>query len=235
MPTKFINTPFKKYASRTSKQTRIIIPQPVDKPLYIQGSTLRKEEMRGESDWYTLHKRGLQRPYTGTDPLQERAIPYYRVKGTLPERIVYKYLVDILHFHPDSDFGFDFQSSLDGGRLSLGGLVVDFLFEQLKLILQIQGYTHTSFLRGRKDEEQKDALAAMGYYIEELWEEEIYDLYIFENKMREIFGLRGTGGTYGYVAEQTSPQEDELTEDNYLDIYNIVVQMKQDLIGVYPA
>jgi hypothetical protein len=139
--------------------------------------------------WYILHRRGLHHTYVGTDPLENRAISKNVLRGTLPERIVYRYLIEIMHIPPDSAFGFDFQSSLSGGRSELGGLVVDFLFESRRLVLQVQGSTHYSFLRGRKDDEQTNILRDMGYYVEEIWEDEIYDLYRFENRMTEIMGM----------------------------------------------
>ncbi len=220
MPTRYINTPFRKYPTKTSKQVRIVIPQPKDVPLYISGSTIRKKQMSASPEWFILHRRGIYRPYVGTDSLEDRAIPKYILRGTLPERIVYRYLVEFLHLQPDSAYGFDFQSSLDGGRLELGGIVADFLFESLKLVLQVQGSTHFDFLRGQKDEEQTNILAAMGYYVENIWEDEIYDLYIFEDRMREIFGLtsHGGGGSYGYIADQTKSNEADLTSQNYTEI-----------------
>ena len=54
-------------------------------------------------------------------------MPKEQVNGTLPERILYLALIRVMHFSPNADF--DFQSSQEGGRLELGGLVADFLFE----------------------------------------------------------------------------------------------------------
>jgi len=76
-------------------------------------------------DWFTLHKRGPRRSRVGEDPLEARAVPHDYIKGTLPERIVYYYLVNYMKFQAGVDF--DFQSSMEGGRIELGGMVVDFL------------------------------------------------------------------------------------------------------------
>jgi hypothetical protein len=234
MPKQYINTPFKKYPSRTSKQVRIRIPQPVDTPVFIR-SILHKDEMSATPDWINLHRKGVYRAYIGTDALEDRAVPKYTLRGTLPERIVYRYLVEYLHMADGDPFGFSFQSSLDGGRSDLGGLVVDFIFESRGFVLQVQGSTHFSFLRGRKDEEQTNILASMGYDVEELWEEEIYDLYKFENRMREIFSLYSHGGgSYGYIAEQMNPNEETLSDQNYQELYNLVLSIKSRLGKIYP-
>lgn len=232
MPIRYINTPFKKYPSSSSKKVRIVIPQPEDQPVYVHGTILRKAEIIRSPWWMSIHKRGIYRPYTGKNLLESRAVSPQYIRGTLPERIVYKYLVEQLHIQPNSDFGFDFQSSLEGGRSELGGMVVDFLFESMKLIIQVQGSTHFSFLRGQKDEEQTNALAAMGYFVEEIWEEEIYDLYRFENRMREIFGLTSHGGgSYGYIASE----ETNITDEDIERILSQLVLMKQSLEEIYTA
>jgi hypothetical protein len=53
-----------------------------------------------------MHKRGIRRPKVGIDPLEARAVPISQVRGTLPERIVYKYLTDRLYLSPEVDFTF---------------------------------------------------------------------------------------------------------------------------------
>ncbi len=178
------------------RRQRIIIPQPVERPLQLHArDVLKGEVIAPADDFFTLHRRGLRREQVGQDPLEARAIPHSQRRGSLPERIVLKYLLDVFHFQEPDDFSF--QAAFEGGRAELGGLDADFLFPRLFLIIEVQGPTHTHFLQQRKDEERRDTMAEFGYTVEELWERDIYDEQRLENKMRRIFGLaagkRGAG------------------------------------------
>jgi hypothetical protein len=73
---------------------------------------------------------------------------------------MYKALIQH-RYSPNVDF--DFQSSLLGGRLALGGIVADFMFPYLRIVVQVQGPTHAQFIRKAKDQEQRELLEAMGY------------------------------------------------------------------------
>jgi len=205
-----IRTPFKEAPGERSKQTRIRIPQPVEHPFHIRSRDLVQQEyLRKSPYWDVLHKRGLTRPLIGTDALEDRAVPKGMVRGSLPERIIYKYLTDKMHFQSNVDF--DFQSSLQGGRLELGGMVADFLFEIMKIIINVQGPTHKGYLRGRKDEEQRNILDSMGYTVYELWEDTIYNEYKLDDEMRRIFWLgESSGSGYELSEAQSIPQEDLL-------------------------
>lgn len=91
-----------------------------------------------------------------------------RIKGSLPERIFFKALID-WGFIPDQDF--TFQANYLGGRQELGGLVADFLFPIPKIIVQIQSVWHTLTLAHlRRDEDQKALLENMGFVVLEIWE-----------------------------------------------------------------
>jgi len=128
----------------------------------------------------------------GEDPLEARAVPHGLVRGTLPERILYKALVDLLHFVPGFDF--DHQTSLQGGRMELGGIVADFLFQYLKIAIQVQGPTHTEYFRTVKDAEQQGALNELGYTVYYIWEDDIYDEMKLENWLRRVFNwAEGSG------------------------------------------
>lgn len=179
------------------KATRIKIPQPPEISIILRGDLLRGDLISPELSDFILHRRGLRRGRVGVDPKEQRAVSENEVRGYLHERIVYKYLVEAMGFVPDVDF--DFQSSQLGGRLEMGGLVVDFLFPLLKIVLQVQGPTHYEFRRGRKDEEQRMILEDMGYAVHDIDIAAIIaNEYLFEDEMRRIFGLRGVGGSvYG--------------------------------------
>ena len=200
MPLTRIRTPRYIKPSAKGKQTRIRIPQPEERPL-----TLRKRDValwnqiNLEPWWFTLHRRGVKRPKIGEDPLEARAVSKSQVNGTLPERIVYAYLINRLRLVSGLDF--DFQSSQNGGRLELGGIVADFLFPMMRIVIQVQGPTHDTLLRSKKDTEQEGTLAEMGYMVFALDDDTIYNEYLFEEWMRRAFGLAngigGSGGAYG--------------------------------------
>jgi very-short-patch-repair endonuclease len=158
---------------------------------------IRRELLRSNPWWWVTHRRGIFRPKVGEDPLEARAVPKTLVKGTLPERIVFRYLVERLGMISGVDF--DFQTSLSGGRLELGGVVVDYTFQFLKIALQVQGPTHNALARFRKDEEQRLFLEQMGYSVIFLDMALIYDQPRFEDTMRSIFIRQGyaRGGVYG--------------------------------------
>ena len=203
-----------KRSVRIGRQERIRIPQPIDRPLDIKTRNLvRSEYLKEDPWWYTLHRRGVRRVKVGEDPLEARAVSKETVKGTLPERILYMALIHVLHFTPDVDF--DFQSSLQGGRLELGGIVADFLFEYRRLIIRVQGPTHVEFLRSAKDEEQRMALVEMGFTVKDLWDYTIYDEYALEDWLRRCFGLAASRGGGGPAA---APAEPEDINENYLDM-----------------
>jgi hypothetical protein len=88
-------------------RTRIIIPQPITRPIDIHARDLiRKEYVKIDPWWSTMHRRGLKRPKVGNDPQEARAVPRSVVKGTLPERILYNGLVSMIHLVAGIDFTF---------------------------------------------------------------------------------------------------------------------------------
>lgn len=224
MAKKTISTLTKIYPSAYSKRKKILIAQPEYRDLSLRKrDVVRWDQINLEDDMYVLHRRGVKRRRVGEDPLEMRAIPKEALNGTLPERILYKYLTDYLRFVSGVDF--TFQSSLEGGRLELGGMVVDFLFPFMKIIIQVQGPTHHEFLRGRRDEEQAGDLNRMGYTVYWLADTLIYDVYLFEEAMRRMFGLpNGIGGSGGAFGSY----ESEVT--NLDKLYNIFVEIQEELV-----
>ena len=96
--------------------------------------------------------------------------------------------------------------------MEFGGIVVDFLFERLKLILQVQGPTHNQLLRKQKDNEQRMILASYGYQVLEIDDDIIYNEARFDWEMSRIFNFnsyRGGGsgefGIYGLEDDYLSP------------------------------
>lgn len=151
---------------------------------------IREEFIQQSPVWWTEHRRGVYRPKVGEDPMEARAV--HTVDGYLHERIVYKFMVHRLRLQPEVDF--TFQSSKFGGRLELGGIVVDFLCEIMRIALRVQGPTHEQHLRVQKDDEQQQILEDMGYTVEDLTIDEIRNYSVFENRMYQIFGLAARGG-----------------------------------------
>ena len=200
MPKQFLWRPVSIAPTKAGKKTKIHVPQPEYKALQLNKRDVVKwEDVNIEVDWFTLHRRGVRRPKVGEDPLEMRAVPHGYIKGTLPERIVYYYLTNYMRMQSGVDF--DFQSSMEGGRMEMGGMVLDFLFRQMRIIIQVQGPTHDTFLRKAKDNQQIDDLVKMGYTVYELDDSVIYDEYLLEEWMRRTFslpaGVGGSGGAHG--------------------------------------
>lgn len=172
------------------QQERIRIPQPPDRPIrLIEHDAIKRENVYPpDPAWYTEHKRGPVRRIVGEDYQESRAIPKHLLRGTLPERIEYAELIK-RHYQPGLDF--TFQSSLDGGRFELGGMVVDFLFEYLMIALRIQGYTHRKAIQQKKDEEQAGILASMGFTVLDLDVKTIRDPYKLEQWHRRYLDYPG--------------------------------------------
>ena len=212
---------------------RIKMPGIPRRPLRFQARTLiRKSGLKGENTWWlSIHRRGIGRRRVGQSALEQRAVPHSLVPGYLTERILYATLVNLFHFVPDVDFLY--QSSAQGGRLEMGGLVADFLFPILRVVINPLGPQHYQFRNVAKDEEQILILAEMGYQAYLIDEEVIYDEYQLEDFLRRIFGgmTSGGGDTGAYPAQTTSNQEiEELNTD---DLLMGVRQLENFLYGVF--
>jgi len=177
---------------RTGKSMRIQIPQTPTRPTMIHARTLVKRDViRPSKWWWTGRRRGHRQIAVGEDPREARATPKSKLKGTLPERIIHKEL--ITNFHQVEGIDFNFQTSLQGGRSEMGGIVADFIFPYKMWVFRIQGPTHAEFLREKKDEEQSFILEEMGYQIFDLLDTMIYDEYALERELRKIFNLYSSG------------------------------------------
>jgi len=193
MPRERYSTKFK-YPKFTTEK-RIKIPQSPERPLQFQArGIIRSEYLRKDPWWFSFHRRGPHRTYVGGSVLEARAMPKSLVRGTLPERILYRALLELLHFAEGVEF--DFQSSLQGGRVELGGIVADFMFPYLGIVIQVQGPTHGEYIRIQKDREQKLALEQMGYEVYDLEEDTIYDEYALEDWLRKTFNWNHSGGGF---------------------------------------
>lgn len=114
---------------------------------------------------------------------RERAMGAHRLQkrgivGTLPELLTYDWLESRNRL-------FDFQSSLMGGRLIMGGAVADFIISDLApgglVVWRVQGdYWHTQPERQRSDFAQRERLLMESYMgvpvvqVVDLWESAIY-------------------------------------------------------------
>lgn len=118
-------------------------------------------------DIHVVHRRGPVSAPIGPGDLEKRAISHDRVRGSVHERIMYLALLK-------RKVPFSFQSSIQGGRLELGGMVADFILLDRPLIIRVQGTTwHATWAGERKDEAQKAVLRGMGYDVVDIWDWEI--------------------------------------------------------------
>lgn len=176
------------------------VGQPAFRPYAIHRRNLLEQHyIRPHVAKVVVHRKelkGMRNPFP-FNPQELRAIPKSQIRGTLPERIFYKTLIN-RKLVPMVDF--TFQSSLDGGRLYFGGMVLDFMFPKKRLVVQIQGPTHAQFLRAAKDERQAQEMADMGYVVLDLWEETIMSeaaLEMFCRRYIDMGQLPDSTGTTG--------------------------------------
>jgi very-short-patch-repair endonuclease len=132
--------------------------------------------------------RGIRTKLDAEMYLQSRAA---NVMGSLQERLFYQALVD--HgFIPGVDF--DLQSGMFGGRAELGGLVADFLFPAVMVVVQVQSMWHTLTLEHeRRDSDQAAVLQSLGYTVLEIWPNTLEDMAALDMWIdRNISTLWGT-------------------------------------------
>ena len=134
-----------------------------------------------------LRDRRRKPPEFGPDVLEARAVAAIGSLelATLPERIVYKKLTQMLH----GTHKFLFQREELGGRNFIGGFIIDFLVldRQPYLAIEVLGdYWHQAYEKAA-DLEREMAVKREGYIYHEIWESEIYisDEYL-ENKLNVI-------------------------------------------------
>lgn len=198
-------------------ERRLVTPQPLVRPLRFQIRSIIKDEFVNPPSpwWFVMHRRGPSQREIGEDPLEARATPKDVIRGTLPERIIYRALVEDFHLVPGSDFLY--QSSLQGGRLDTGGIVADFLFPYLRIVINPTGPTHDEIIRIYKDNEQVLALAEMGYTVYFIPEDKVYDEPYFDNWMRHALG--------GLALNDSQDNEVENDQYNYRQVSILLEDM----------
>lgn len=118
----------------------------------------------------------------GQDELEARA--QQDIVGTLPERIVYKKLQQLVGAN-----NFLFQRTEGGGRNILGGYVIDFLVTDRipPLALEVQGTYWHQQADGASNFERQLAVTRLGYTYAEIFDTEIYHSEeYFEERMRQL-------------------------------------------------
>ena len=208
-------------------RTRIFIPQRPQRVLEIPAGDAVRKEVRGKDTfWFTLHRKGVRRQLVGVDPLEARAVPETQVRGYLHERILWKFLVTNLRLSVNSDF--TFQSSFEGGRAELGGMVADFLFFNWRMVVNVKGPTHYMFLQSKKDEEQEGILSEMGFVVHYIELKTIESEYLLEEWSRRIFNLATSRGG-GSKADTSASDPQAQSEASLLD------EISQELsdVGTY--
>jgi very-short-patch-repair endonuclease len=198
------------YRRRTRKgETRIRIPPVPTRPIRLHGKdTVRRKELRSDEWWFILHRRGPRRERIGQDPQEARAVSKAQRRGTLPERI---FLLELFKRGYREPGDFSFQSSQEGGRAEIGGLVADFLFETRKIVVQVQGPFHEATLRAAKDEEQDAQLSAMGYWVMYIDTDEVLSPAKLEAWFRRFLDVQGTrsSNSRAFFNPDALPDEDD--------------------------
>jgi hypothetical protein len=195
------------------------------RPLAVrEAEAIRKDLFQPDPAWFVIHRRGVRRPWVGADPMEARAVSEFAVKGYLHERICYRWFTSS-GFVPGVDF--DFQSSQDGGRQDIGGLVVDFLFEQMRIAFGVDGPQHQALLQARKDEEQRQLLAEMGYWSISIPIEVIQNEAVFDRTMREIFLDRAGYNNFDRSPDLTRELEEMEITDSIGDVEAALIRLEQ--------
>jgi len=221
------------YAKYGKAARRIVMPSIPKRPIRFQIRTLlRHDDIRGKTDWWlTIHRRGLPHAKIGQSALEARAVPHGVINGYLTERILYAALVNLFHFVPGVDFLF--QSSQEGGRLEMGGLVADFLFPILRIVINPLGPQHYQFRNMAKDEEQTAILAEMGYQQFLVDEEVMYNELALEEFLRRIFGgMTSGGGDVGAFPAQMS-SSNEVYEYNTDALYRTIKDLEVSIYSIF--
>jgi len=69
---------------------------------------------------------------------------------------------------------YDFQSSLLGGRVEFGGMVIDIILPESGIAMRIMGeYYHSGVIQEAKDREQRSMLEGLGYRVVDLQEADL--------------------------------------------------------------
>jgi len=222
------------YAKYGKAFRRIKMPGLPKRPFRFQIRTLLRHDLirGGKSPWWlTVHRRGIAHAKIGVNQLEARAAPHSMVKGYLTERILYAALVNLMHFVPGVDF--IFQSSQDGGRLEMGGLVADFLFPILRIVINPLGPQHYQFRNMAKDEEQTAILADMGYEAYLVDEEVMYDEYALEEFLRRVFGGMTSGGADQGGHPAMTDTNFEQDQYQYDELYNDTVALQTEIYTIF--
>jgi len=125
---------------------------------------------------------------------------------------------------------FTFQSSLQGGRLFLGGMVADFILVTRNVIVRIQGRKwHTGFEQERRDDFQRDILEGMGYHVLDLFDDTIYDDYLFAEWLRRHIDVHPSLGGFLYDPEMGDGDLTVSVANELRDlIQNLEAEQKKD-------
>ena len=132
--------------------------------------------------------------------LEARAVSQTLVLGSVQERIVYAEL-------KRRGIPFDFQSSFEAGRTSIGGVVADFVLRDKPIIIEVLGRVwHSGFAQRTHDLWRTELLMRKGYVVYELWEETINDERLldewFERYIEQYVPIRREGlGFTGYYPD----------------------------------
>src|SRR3989344_7512072 len=87
------------------------------------------------------------------EPVLKDVRRFLRSEGTSAEKILWKYI-------RGNQLSYKFRR-----QFSIGNFVADFYCHELKLIIELDGWTHDSLQTKNKDKRKQDFLEAQGYYV----------------------------------------------------------------------
>ena len=125
----------------------------------------------------------IKRTYQNETKLKEIR-RFLRSEGTSAEKVLWKFL-------RKNQLGYKFRR-----QFSIGNFVADFYCHELKLIIELDGWTHDSLQTKTKDKRKQDFIEAQGYYVVRLRNEEVYgDIGMLTARIKEICDVRRAAKT----------------------------------------
>jgi hypothetical protein len=106
-------------------------------------------------------------------------------------------------------------------------VVVRILFEQMRIAFGVDGPQHQALLQARKDEEQRQLLAEMGYWSISIPIEVIQNEAVFDRTMREIFLDRAGYNNFDRSPDLTRELEEMEITDSIGDVEAALIRLEQ--------
>lgn len=206
-----------------SKNQRTKIDYSYGPPRLWKSPNLLKGKYRRPFYWIHLQRSSIKQVSIGLKPGEERAVPLDVIRGSLPERILYKALMDEFRMIPGIDF--DLHSA---AHVAIGLSIPGIVFPHLKIVIIINGTGTDTYSHLRKDAEVRMAVEGQGYEVYEIPMEIIDDGERLDNFLKNIFGW---SHSFGPDATHDKSQDTTMEANSYSQIEQGIASLK-DVLNV---